>query len=361
MLNAFLTNEYTQVIQKMIREVVNDPKTYRGSAYLPSVAIPVETILTEVVEATGGLTSEHVPGTSPGYIQSFGTRVQEFSPAYYKEAIHYDEKKLLYLRKLGDNERNVRGVQQYIELDIDRLNRRIEERMEKLRWDVIFNGSFASQWKTFYLGIPGANKATPIGQDWATVGGVINNSANPIQDIRYWLNSYASFRKYTISKIVMNPTTARWILDNTNTRSYVTSFGANPRIGDYDVNKVMNFLIPGCPEIEIYKGWYQSESTVAGKITVSDAIFFINDGDIFFEVSSLPGDDKIGEMVQTLNLASGTIQNPGFGKFLVIDDNTAVGTQGGPKNPFVDLVGGVYCGPKLDRAFDVLTAKVISY
>lgn len=359
MLNAFITKEYTQVIQKMIREVVNDPKTYRGAAYMPSVALPVETVFTEVVEATGGLTQEHTPGTAPGYIQSFGTRTQEFSPGYYKETIHYDEKKLLYLRKIGDNERNVRGVQQYIELDIDRLNRRIEARMEKLRWDSIFNGSFSFQGRTVSFGIPAGNKAVPIGQNWSLNGVAANNNANPIADIRYWLNSLPAFRKYTISKIIMNPTTARWILDNSNTRSYVTSFGANPAIGDFDLNRVMNFLIPGCPEVEVYKGWYQSESVVNGKLTVSDAIFFIGDGDIYFEVSNLPGDDKIGEMVQTLNLASGTIQNPGFGKFLVIDDNTAVGTQGGPKNPFVDLVGGVYCGPKLDRPFDVLTARVI--
>jgi hypothetical protein len=77
-------------------------------------------------------------------------------------------------------------------------------------------------------------------------------------------------------------------------------------------------------------------------------------------VTALPGGDKIGEFVQGVNLASGTIENPGFGKFLVMDDNTAPGTKGGPANPYLDIVAGVYGGVKLDRPFDVLTAKVIA-
>ena len=46
-------------------------------------------------------------------------------------------------------------------------------------------------------------------------------------------------------------------------------------------------------------------------------------------------------------------------RILVIEDNTAPGTKGGPMNPYIDLVAGVYGGVKLDRGFDVLTAKVV--
>jgi Phage major capsid protein E len=366
----FFTNEYTEVIQKLVREVVNDPSTYLGSKYLPSVALPVAKVRTEVIEATGGLTNEHVPGTSPKYIQSFGTRVQEYQPPFYKEAIHYDEKKILFLRELGNNGRNVRGVQQYLDIDVDRLNRRIEARIEKQRWDTMFNGGFTWNGLTVSFGIPSKNRAVPVGAVWSSDGSAVNNSANPVADIRYWLmGGLAAFRKYTVTKMVMNPNTARWILDNTNTRSYVASFGANPSIGDFELNKVLQFLMPGCPPVEVYKGWYQTESTasgqatstggtsVTGQLTVSDAIYFIPDGYIFFE-TSLPGSDKIGEFMQTIHLASGSVDAPGYGKFLVVEDNTAPGTKGGPSNPYIDLVGGVYGGVKLDRGFDVLTAKV---
>lgn len=360
MANEFFTNEYTEVIQKLIREIVNDPKTYMGAKYLPSIALPVSRVRTEVIEATGGVTNEHVPGSNPQYIQSFGTRAQEYQPPFYKEAIHYDEKRILYLRELGQNGRNVRGIQQYIDLDIDRLNRRIEARIEKQRWDTIFNGGFSYMGKTVSFGIPSGNRATPIGAVWSTDGISANNSADPIKDLRYWvMGGLAAFRKYNISSIVMNGNTARWILDNSNTRQYLTSYGANPAITEYDVNRVLNFLIPGLPFVQVYNGWYQTESVSNGRILVSDAVYFIPDGYIFFECS-LPGQDKIGEFVQTVHLAAGTVNDPGYGKFLVIEDNTQPGSKGGPANPYLDLIGGVYGGVKLDRAFDVLTAKVIS-
>lgn len=360
MASEFFTNEYTEIIQKLIREVVNDPKTYMGSKYLPSIALPVSRIRTEVIEASGGLTNEHVPGSNPQYIQSFGTRAQEYSPPFYKEAIHYDERRILYLRELGQNSRNIRGIQQYIDIDIDRLNRRIEARIEKQRWDTIFNGGFTWMGKTISFGIPSGNRATPIGAVWSSDGLNANNSADPIRDLRFWLmGGLDAFRKYSFNAIVMNGNTARWILDNTNTRAYLTSYGANPAIGEYDLNKALQFLIPGLPRVEVYNSWYQTESVVNGQIVVSDAIFFIPDGYIFFQ-NTLPGNDKIGEFVQTVHLSAGSINDPGFGKFLVIEDNTQPGTKGGPGNPYIDLIGGVYGGVKLDRAFDVMTAKVIA-
>lgn len=359
-MNEFFTNDYTEVIQKIVKEVVNDPTTYIGSRYLPSVALPVARVRTEVIEASGGMTEEHMPGASPKYVQTFGTRVQEYSPSFYKEAIHYDEQKILFLRELGNNGRNVRGVQQRIDLDIDRLNRRLEARIEYQRWKTIFDGGFSWMGKTVSFGIPAANQETPVGALWSSDGSAVNDSANPIKDLRYWvLGGSDAWRKYKITKIVMNPNTARWILDNANTRAYLTSFGANPQINSYDLNKTLQFLVPGLPEVEIYQGWYQTESVDSnGKITVSDAIYFIEDGKIFFE-ASLPGNDKIGEFVQTNHLASGTIADPGFGKFLVVEDNTQPGTKGGVSNPYLDIVAGVYGGVKLDRAFDVLTADVL--
>src|ERR1019366_846688 len=93
--NEFFTDEYTAVLQKLVFEVVNDPSTYEGSRLLPAVAVPQKKIRTEVVEASGGLTNEHVQGTDVQYIQSFGTRVQEYVAPLYKEAIHYDEEKIL--------------------------------------------------------------------------------------------------------------------------------------------------------------------------------------------------------------------------------------------------------------------------
>lgn len=367
--NEFFTDEYTAILQKLVFEVVNDPSTYQGARLLPAVAMPVKKIRTEVIEASGGLTLEHVRGTDVQYIQGFGSRVQEYIAPEYKEAIHYDEDKILNFRELGQNDPSKRGIRQIINEDIKRLNRRLEARIEKLRWDNIFNGGFTYQGKAFSFGIPANHNAVPVTALWSLDGIQANALANPLVDIRYWLEGGLSpFRKYTIVRMIMNPNTARWILDNANTRSFLTSYGANPMLGEYTVSKVLGLLIPGAPETLIYNGWYQTEAVgsgttstglaaVAGQITVSDAIYFIPDGKIFFECA-LPGGDKIGEFVEGIHLASGTVDSPGFGKFIVPDENIAPGTKGGPGNPYIDVVAGVRGGVKLDRAFDVLTATV---
>ena len=361
MANEFITNEQTAIIQKLIMEIVNDPSTYKGSQYLPSIALPVRKIRNEVIESSGGLTNEHVPGTSPKYVQSFGTRVQEFIGPEYKEAIHYDEPKILWLREMGKTDTSKRGIKQYIDLDSDRLNRRLEARIEKLRWDAIFNGSFTWMGATFSYGIPSGNRTVPIGAVWSSDGINANNSANPLIDIRYWTSGgLPAFRKYKITKMIMNGNTSRWILDNSNTRAFIASLGANAAFnGGFDLDKVLSYAIPGAPPAEVYNGWYQTETVVNGKITLSDAVYFIPDGYIFFECA-LPGGDKIGEFVQGAHLATGSVDAPGFGKFFVVDDNLASGTRGGPANPFMDLIAGVYGGVNLQRSFDVLTAKVIA-
>jgi hypothetical protein len=360
MANEFFTNEYTSVIQKLVHEVVNDPSTYLGSKYIPSVALPVDRVRVEIVEASGGATMEHAMGTDVKYTQSFGTRVQEFAPPAYKEAIHYDEKKIVHLRRIGQNDTSQRGVRQYIDLDIDRLNRRLETRIELLRWNAIFGGSFSYMGQTFSYGIPAGNTAVPLGAVWSLDGVNPNPSANPIADIRYWTQGgLADFRKYKIKRMICNPNTARFVLENTNTKAYLSSIGANPNISEWTLPKLIAFLIPGGPEVVVYDGWFQNETVTSNKITVGNGVYFIPDGGIFFE-ATLPGGDMIGEFVQGLNLASGTIDSPGFGKFLVVEENIAPGTKGGPGNPYVDIIAGVNGGVNLYRSFDVLTANVLS-
>jgi hypothetical protein len=174
------------------------------------------------------------------------------------------------------------------------------------------------------------------------------------------MGAYAPFRKYKITKILMNANTARVILDNANVQSFIKTYFSAENFGNYDVSKVLHMAVPGLPAVEVYNGWYQNETvnTQTGVISVGNAVFFIPDGGIFFE-ASLPGGDMIGEFVQGLNLGSGTIDNPGYGKFLLIEDNTAPGTRGGPANPFILTTAGVYGSVKIDRPFDVLTANVL--
>lgn len=361
--NVFFTTNYTSMLQRVVQEVVSDPTKYLGVKYIPSRNVPSDVVQADIIEAYGGLTIEHSYDSDVEYVQKPSTRTEEFKPGVYREAIHWGEADILKLRKLGQNDRSQRGIRQYINMSVDKLNLRLEQRLEKLRWDAIFTGGFSYFNRTFSYGIPSTNQVTPIGAVWSTDGINANNAANPLTDLRFWCTGgQANFRKYKITKIISNPNTARWFLDNTNVRAYIQNAMANPTFKSYGVNEVAGFFIPGAPEWEIYDGWYMTESysdtNNPNRPVASNANYFIPDGYLFFE-TALPDQNQIGELQLGLNLADGSIDNPGMGKFLVVDENVAPGTKGGPGNPWIDIVCGANAGVNLYRAFDVLTAKVV--
>lgn len=351
--------EHTRVLQEVIREIETDPTEYKGAQYMPSIEIPSAQVFVDVLEARGGLVKEHTLGTDPQAAPRRQFRTQQYSPGAYKEFIRFNEGDILRLRELGMNDQSKRGIRQHLNENALVLNNRIEARMELLRWQAIFNGTYVYDGKTVDFGIPAGNKVAPT-VPWATlVSGVYvaNNSANPIKDLRYWImGGYAAFRKYIITKVIMNANTARWILDNSNVQSLIQNRFASDMYKAHDVNAVLGFLIPGMPEVEIYKGWYQSESVNAttGAITVGDAQYFIPDGAIFFECK-LPDMNKIGDVVMSLSLANGSVDAPAPGKFILVDEHI----EDRPGNPYIDVIGGFYGGPRLKRPFDVLTANVI--
>jgi hypothetical protein len=237
----------------------------------------------------------------------------------------------------------------------------MESRMELLRWQAILNGTYVYDGSTVSFGKASNHDVAPT-QPWGTNDGsgnfvAANSLATPVQDLRYWLlGGYAPFRKYKITKIVMNPNTARMILDNPAVQSLIQNKFASENYTQHNVNAALQFLIPGMPEVEIYGGWYQNESEDAttGQITVTDAIYFIPDGRLYFE-TKLPGGDKIGDVCMTLNLSAGDIDNPTPGKFILVDEHI----KDKPGNPYIDVLGGFYGGPRLKRGPDTLTGTVI--
>lgn len=353
--------EHTRVLQEVIREIETDPSEYLGAKYLPSIDMPSTSVFVDVLEARGGLVKEHTLGTDPQSAPRRQFRTQQYSPGAYKEFIRFNEGDILRLRELGLNDQSKRGIRQHLNENALVLNNRIEARMELLRWQAILNGTYVYDGKTIDFGKPANHDVAPV-NPWGTNDGSgnfvdANAAATPIQDMRYWvMGGYAPFRKYKITKIVMNPNTERMVLDNPNVQSLIQNRFASEAYKAHDINAVMGFLVPGMPPIEIYKGWYQTETSDAttGEITVGDAIYFLPDGRLFFE-AKLPDNNKIGDVVMTLNLANGSVDNPAPGKFILVDEHI----EDRPGNPYIDVIGGFYGGPRLKRAFDVLTATVI--
>lgn len=357
-LSSVFAAEHTRVLQEVIREIEVDPTEFLGAKYMPSVEIPSTTVFVDVLEARGGMTQEHTKGADPKGSQRRQFRTQQFAPGAYKEFIRFDEQDILNLRELGMNDMSKRGIRQHLNENALVLNNRIEVRMEYLRWQAIFTGSYVYDGRTINFGVPGANQVSPTTPWGQVVGGqyVTNPGSTPVQDLRFWvLGGYAPFRKYKITKIVMNSNTARVILDNASVQSLIQYRFAAESYKMHDINAVMGFLVPGIPQIEVYGGWFQNESIDAttGQITVSDAVYFIPDGKVFFE-AKLPDNNKIGDVVMTLSLANGSIDNPAPGKFVLVDEHI----EDHPGNPYIDLIGGFYGAPRLKRYMDVLTASV---
>lgn len=352
--------EHTRVLQEVIREIETDPAEYLGAKYMPAIDMPTASVFVDVLEARGGLIKEHTLGTDPQSSNRRQFRTQQFAPGFYKEFIRFNEGDILRLRELGMNDQSKRGIRQHLNENALVLNNRIEARMELLRWQAIFNGTYVYDSKTVDFGKPAANDVSPT-VPWGNSSGgqftTANNSATPIADLRFWLmGGYAPFRKYKKTKIVMNPNTARVFLDNTTVQSLIQNRFASESYKMHDINAVLQFLVPGCPPVEIYEGWYQTETAdnTTGQITVGDAIFFIPDGKIFFECK-LPDNNKVGDVCMTLNLSNGSIDSPAAGKFIIVDEHI----EDRPGNPYIDVLGGFHGGPRLKRAFDVLTATVI--
>jgi hypothetical protein len=354
-MSKVFADAYTRVLQEMIREIETDPAEYLGAKYMPAIEIPSTSVFVDVLEARGGLTKEHTLGNDPQSVPRRQFRTQQYSPGAYKEFIRFNEADILRLRELGQNDQSQRGIRQHLNENALVLNNRVEARMELLRWQAILNGTYVYDGKTVDFGKPGNHDVAPT-VPWL-IGANANPLATPVQDLRYWImGGYAPFRKYKKTKCIMNPNTARGVLDNPNVQSLIQTRFAAESYKLHDINAVLGFLIPGMPPVEIYEGWYQSESVDAttGVITVGDAIYFIPDGRIFFECK-LPNDNKVGDVVMSLSLANGSVESPVPGKFLLVDEHI----EDRPGNPYIDLFSGFYGGPRLKRGFDVLTATVI--
>ena len=350
---------YTRALGQVMREIEPDPAQFLGIKYMPAVERPTNDVYIDIWERSGGMTLESGIEQDTQAIQKKNFRTEKFSAGAYREMIRFGESDILRLRELGSNDLSKRGIQMHIEENMRRLNNRLETRMEFLRWSTIFSGSYVYDGRTVDFGVPGQNTVSPV-VNWATVSGGVptaNPAADPISDLRFWLTGgYDVYRIYgPVKSIVMNPNTARMIINNSKVQSQILPAITGGRLQTYDVNGILNFLVPGLPNVEIYSGTYLAETMdpVTGKITTGNATYFIPDGKIFFEVG-LYG-DKIGEIAMTLNLSNQSIDAPASGKYLLTD---MTGLQSMTRAPYMALVSGFNGGPVLSRPFDVLTATV---
>lgn len=357
---SIFASDETQAVVEVINQVESDPTQYWGRQLMPALNMPTSKIYVDVWESRGGLTNERGANSDPQAIGRPQWHTQSFQPGAYEEFVRFKEQDLLFLRELGQNDQSRRGIQSMLNRTAKVLNNRIEARMELLRWQAILNGTYTYDGKVVDFAKPAQLDVAPtIPWILELSPGVFtaNPAATPIEDMRFWINGgYDPFRKYTIKEVWMGPHTQRCVLDNPQVQSLIQNRFAADTYKNHDVGELLTFLVPGMPPIKTYKGSYlpESRNAVTGQIATGDAIYFLPAGRIFFVVE-YPDDPTVGDVAMTLHLRSGTVAQPGVGKFLVVDEKIETNRS----NPYIDLLGGFNGGPRLKRGFDCLTATVI--
>ena len=160
-MSKFFAEEHTRLLEEVIREVETDPATYKLAKYMPAIDMPATTVFVDIWEARGGLTNEHAVGSDPLAIPKGAWRTQEYEPGAYKEFIRFNEKEILRLRALGQNDQSQRGIRQHLNRAGLTLNNRIEARQELLRSQAIFNGNFVYDGKIVDFGKPANHDVAP--------------------------------------------------------------------------------------------------------------------------------------------------------------------------------------------------------
>ncbi len=333
---------YTRALAEVVQDIIADPSTYRGAEVMPMVDHRSYTIQTTTNEAFGGLTLEHMLGTTPKKVQAGGAHILVYNAGYYRESFELNEADIIFLRNFNNLNFEDRGVQQEMEKIAKKAALRVANRMEKLRWDTLLTGIWTFMGQAIDFGIPGGNTLTPA-VAWDTPA-----TATPLVDIRVWM---LALRKYKIKRMYMNQKTANDFLATDEVSGLLFAVGGRQAELVNDVNRLVQFHIPGAPPIEIYDGWYQDETTPAGVVTVGVPIPFIPDDIVYFDIK--PMGDNVGDLAITPNLQNGTVDSLGSGIIWGMEDNTnKLG------NPNVEFVSGFNGGPRLFRPQDIHKADV---
>lgn len=343
----------TAVIAAVVDEITAKPRESMGLKFLPVKAYPQHLIYHEKVSGFGGLLAERMIGEEGAAGSASSSETFEFSGGAYQESIRFNEKDLITLRRLGSiGERGATGITagalDFLGRGAENLKVKLENRLNKIAWDVIFNGKYQ------YMGVDKANFAVPAGNtiqaatDWS-----VPATAKPFTDLFNLIHTDPTYRKYIIKQFIINPVTAAAMLTSLEARDLIKN-NANA-VGD--INKLAQILYPGLPEIVICKDAYQDQVVSAGGvITHNQAQFFVPDWKVLSVVDfggyMYPEYGEI-QMTYNLNDPSATIENPSTGVYTFVDEQGLLKR----KAPYVEVVTGFNGGGNLMRSNDVLIIK----
>lgn len=348
-LSGIIGDRHRQVIHAVVDEVFVKPDDNNYALKLmPVKNVPASILINERLSGMGGQMGERVLGEKGKAINAGSSQVRYFAPGAYQEHVRFDEKDLLMLRKYGSiGERGATGLTSG---ELDEMSRsamklqvRLKNRMHKLIWDSLFNGTYVYKGQTFSFDIPVGNTIA-AGSDWS-VGG---STGKPLTDLWTIQNTNAKLLKYKIKEFIINPKTNADALKCDEIRNVlVNHYGAAG-----DLNKVASILYPGLAPITVVRDVWQDESVVAGEIVLGNAQFFVPDDKILVIVE-LAGTlyPAFGEfdLTENLNDPSATLDTPAVGVYTFVDEKGLEERE----NPHAKIVSGFNGAPNLLRPNDV--------
>lgn len=364
----------TAMIEKFIMQIgTNWDPVFSLTKYFPDATYPTEKIFVEVADPIAGMTAEYGFGEPVPEVKKINVHAYEMTPASFREQAIINEKDILFIRERGSKDPAVRGLFQRLFLESLNLYARMQVRKKYLISKAVYEGQITYKNKVISYGIPSAN-IMPVTAAWATlVNGkyLINDSAKPMDDIYYALTSYQPFqiRNAYTRELIMNPTTARWLMGNANTKDFIKyafnnssifndakSFSSQSQLN----SSAFQYVIPELGvKIVVDSQVKMNEDSLGNPLTTSTE-YIIPDGKILVAVDPVGYGGPLGEFAMTLAVQNGGFANPEAGMYLSVEDNTAPGSRGGLTNPFINLVAGFNGLPKIDRPFDIQIIDVLA-
>ena len=351
-LSGVIGQKETAVIAAVVDEITAKPAEGLGLQLMPVKSYPEFLVYHEKVSGFGGLLSERVIGESGGTSAISSSETIEFSPGSYQEAKRFGEKDLISLRRLGDI--GARGVTGLTSGALDFMGRagedlkfKLNNRLNKLAWDTLFNGTYQYQGTTKYnFNTPAANTVFAA-SDWS-----IPATSTPFTDLFQILKTNPTYYKYIIKHIVINPVTEAAMLNSAQARNVII----NNAFAVGDINKLASILFPGLPEIKVCKDAYQDQTVAGGKIVNGLAQYFVPDYKLLM-IPDFGGSlfGSFGELQMTYNMndPSASVQTPAIGIYTFVDELGLMQR----KAPYLEIVTGFNGGPNLMRSNDVLIIK----
>lgn len=342
----------TAVIAAVVDEITAKPAEQAFVGLLPPVQRPEWLVYHEKVSGFGGFLAERAIGEEGKHGAASSSETFEFSPGAYQESVRFTEKDLIALRRLGSiGERGATGLTSgaldFMSRAGMNLKFKLENRLNKLAADAIFNGTYTYMGQTkFNFGIPSGN-TLQAATDWS-----VKSTSTPFTDLFTIVSTNPLYFKYIIKELWINPVTAAAMLESAEARTVIV----NNSMAVGDINRLAKILYPGLPDIKVIKDAYQDQTVVGGKIVNGTAAFFMPDYKIL-AIPELGGTlyGQYGEIQLTYNVndPSSSVERPALGVYSFVDEEGLSHR----KAPWVDIVTGFNGGVNLMRSNDVLIIK----